>query len=109
MADKLPQPQWGLCDDIHSIELYEAMQKRSDALKAGPPQRKGGLMTLLGLEPPPYQPQYDESAYGRDQARPWYMASLIAAGRTEDAVKVAQSNKETYVDSQITDALIDWY
>ncbi|MGN6505487.1 MAG: tetratricopeptide repeat protein [Tepidisphaeraceae bacterium] len=107
MADKLPSPQWGLCDDIHSIALYEAMQKRSDALKAGPPQRKGGLMTLLGLEPPPYQPQYDESVYGRDQARPWYMASLIAAGRTEDAVKVAQSNKETYVDPQITDALID--
>ncbi len=86
MVDRLKRPQWELVKSLDSLELYEAMEKKfgkSAKAEATPP------VPGLILEPP--VDAADPTRYQKEAARMYYFLGLIAKGRTQEAISVAEN------------------
>jgi len=86
-ADTLKTAQWRLAQTLGSIDLYEALEKRFGASIEADPNPLIDQNTLDML-------QLSDSLSGdweRRQARLYYLFSLIAAGREDEALLVANS------------------
>jgi len=82
----LKAPQWALTQDMDSIELYEALEKR---FGIPPDAGSGGAIDqdILKLMQASSSGSFD---WEHDKARWYYLFSLIAAGRHEDAIATSQ-------------------
>jgi tetratricopeptide (TPR) repeat protein len=83
LVDQMKRPQWNVVD-IHSPALYEAMEKKFPATAKLNP---GVLRRFIGGAGQDYQATMDQ--HERSEARGTYLVALIAAGRADDAAKVA--------------------
>ncbi len=79
MVSKVKAPPWALCDTLESGPLYLALVKRFPAKKE---------------EANPYEGRGYSGEGGRDQARMYYLVSLIAAGKTAAASKIVAGLKD---------------
>jgi len=93
LVEELVVPQWGLCQSIETLDLFEALQARFE--KSQPSKVKGettqestGLISMLSrLTGFGENPFGQEDSYELQSARVYYFLGLIAAGRTKDAVE----------------------
>ncbi len=100
LIEKLVAPQWSLCQSIKSIDLFEALQARFEKSQTQPANRKGakksgGLARMLSRLTGFGETLSDqEDSYELRSARVYYFLGLLAADRTQDAVKIHQGMKE---------------
>lgn len=83
LTDKLKVPQWSLVNSLGVTRLYEALDKQFPAKKRGAEVQLD--VQTLDLPDP------EERDYERQNARAYYLLSLIAEDRAKDAVAVAKN------------------
>jgi tetratricopeptide (TPR) repeat protein len=87
MVDQLNGPQWGLVNSAgpDSVALYEAMEKRFSE----PTTQKSTHSSWIGRLFSGGRSQTTMLDYQKQRATEFYLAGLIAQGRTEDATALA--------------------
>ena len=88
MIDSAKVPQWGLCQDINAVDLYEATDKKFPPPAA--PTKKPAAVNI-GQRVPVDADDFnvDQNERKRGEAKPYYAIGLIARGRSDDAFEVA--------------------